>query len=144
MERGLWKEGYRLGVKKLDDDHIAICGLLERFMKAVNDKEEKPAIGAIFGELQAKLNEHFRDEEQYLMEAGYPKKDRQEHIDGHLDVLFTLDHGFSKWEKSPEIPAHSGELSNLCRWVWIELMTADMQVKNKLVDMKKPEPRSDA
>jgi len=70
VDLGLWKEEYRLGVKKLDDDHIAICDLLERFMKAINDKEEKPVIGAIFGELHAKLNEHFRAEEQYLSEAG--------------------------------------------------------------------------
>lgn len=138
MELGLWKEEYRFGVKELDDDHIAICDLLGRLMKAIDDKEKKPVVGAIFGELHAKLNDHFRDEEQFLLKAGYPNKDRQEHIDGHLDVLYTLDHGFSKWQKSPEGPAHSGELSNLCRWVWLELMTADMQVKRKLEGLKKP------
>jgi hemerythrin len=54
MERSLWKEEYRLGIKKLDDDHIAICDLLERFLKAIDDNEEKPVIGAISGELHAK------------------------------------------------------------------------------------------
>ena len=113
MERGLWKEEYRLGVKELDDDHIAICDLLDRLLKAINDKEKTPEIGAIFGELHAKLNEHFRDEEQYLLEAGYLEKDCKEHTDGHLDVLFTLNHEYSNWEKSSESPDRSTKLSNL-------------------------------
>lgn len=136
MEHRLWKEEYRIGVKNLDDDHIAICDLLERFLKAINDKEEKPTIGAIFGELRTKLNEHFRAEEQYLLEAGYPKKGRQEHIDGHMDVLYTLDHEFSNWRKRPAGSAHSEKLSPLCKWVWTELITADIQVKKQLEDLK--------
>lgn len=136
MERSLWKEEYRLGAKKLDDDHITICDLLERFLKAINDKEKKPTIGAIFGELRAKLNKHFRDEEQYLLEAGYPEKNCKEHTDGHLDVLFTLNHEYSNWEKSSKSLDQSTKLSNLCRWVWLELITADMQAKKKLEDLK--------
>ena len=136
MESGLWKEEYRLGVKELDDDHIAICDLLERFLKAINDKEKKPAISAIFGELHAKLNKHFHDEEQYLLKSGYPEKECKEHTDGHLDVLFTLNHEYSNWQKSLESPDHSTRLSNLCRWVWMELITADMQAKKKLEDLQ--------
>jgi hypothetical protein len=79
-----------------------------------------------------------------LSGAGYPKKDRQEHIDGHLDVLYTFDHGISNWEKSSADPSRSRELSNLCRWVWLELMTADMQVKRKLENLRKPAQPSDA
>lgn len=142
MEHTIWKEEYRIGVKKLDDDHIAICGLLERLLKAIYDKEGKSAIVAIFSELHAKLNEHFHYEKHYLLEAGYPKKERKEHIDEHLDVLYKLDHGFLNWEKSPESPAHSEELSNLCRSVWIELINADMEVKKKLEELEK-QARSD-
>ena len=136
MERSLWKEEYRLGVKELDDDHIAICGLLERLLKAIDDKEKKPAISAIFGELHATLNEHFRDEEQYLLEAGCPEKNCKEHTNEHRDVLFTLNHEFSNWEKSFENQNQSTELSNLCRWVWLELITADMHMKKKLENIK--------
>jgi len=104
-------------------------------MKAINDGE-KPAISAIFDELHGKLNKHFRDEEQFLVQAGCPEKDCKEHADGHLDVLFTLKHEYSRWEKSSERFDHSTKLSNLCRWVWLELITADIQAKKKLEDLK--------
>ena len=136
MERSLWKEEYRLGIKKLDDDHIAICDLLEHLLTAINEKRGESAISAIFGNLNGKLNEHFRDEERYLLEAGYPKKDIKEHMDGHLDVHYTVNHEYSNWENSSEGSDRLRELSNVCRWVWIELVTADMQVKKKLKDRK--------
>jgi hemerythrin-like metal-binding protein len=132
MERNLWTEEYRLGKKMLDDDHIEICGILERFFKAIDDEENQTVIGTIFGELNGKLNEHFRKEEQFLLQKGYPEKDRKKHADGHLDVLYTLNHEYSNWQKVPGDPDNSRRLSNLCRWVWIELITADMEVKKKL------------
>jgi hemerythrin len=132
MKRDLWKEEYRLGVDAIDADHIDICAILERFLEAMDDEENPQAVGSIFRELRDKLHEHFGREEAFLLSAGYPAKAAREHIDQHRDVMFTLDHQFSKWEESPRGAGAIGGLSGLCVWVWNELITADMRVKAQL------------
>lgn len=129
MARKFWKEEYRLGVDALDGDHIAICGLMERFVDALNRDRERPRIAAIFRELHDALEEHFEAEERYLSSVDFPKDELREHMDGHLDVLYTLDHEFKKWDRAPSAP---GGMPNLCLWVWDELIGADMRVGRRL------------
>jgi hemerythrin len=111
---------------------MAICRLVERLMAAIDDKRERPAVGAVLGELNATLAEHFRDEEGYLRAAACPDADIAEHLDGHRNVLFVLNHGYAKWRRAPADADRSTELSNLCRVVWIELVSADLALKKKL------------
>jgi hemerythrin-like metal-binding protein len=132
VNTGLWKDDYRLGVDWLDDQHVAICGLVELLMAAINDKRDKPAIGAILGALNVRLAEHFRDEERYLRQAGCPETDIAEHVDGHRNVQFILDHEYEKWRQAPAGADRATELSNLCRCVWVELVSADLALKKKL------------
>ena len=130
MEGRFWKEEYRLGVDVLDDDHIAICGVMERF---VDSARRGPADAeAIFRELRAMLEEHFKTEERYLTKIEFPEDALRGHIDGHLDVLYTFDHEFAQWGGAPNGAAPSGDLSKVCTWVWTELVRADMGLGKQL------------
>lgn len=131
MATGLWKDDYRLGIGWLDDQHRAICGLVERLMAAVDAKSAQPAVGAVLDELNARLAEHFRDEEKYLREAGCAEADVAGHADAHKDVRFIIDNASATWRRSPPGADGSTELSNLCRWVWLELVDADMALARK-------------
>ena len=132
MERRFWKEEYRLGIDALDDDHIAICAIMERFVDASNKGPANPDVEAIFHELRGKLEEHFKTEQRYLAKVGFPEDALRDHIDGHLDVLYTFDHAFSQWKGAPDGAAPSGDLSKVCTWVWTELARADMDLGRQL------------
>lgn len=132
MKRRFWKEDYRLGIDVLDEDHIAICGIMERFVDAAGKGPANPDVKAIFLELHGKLEEHFKTEQRYLSKTPIPEDDLRNHIDGHLDVLYTFEHEFSKWEETPEGTVPSGDLSNVCTWVWTELARADMEIGRRL------------
>ena len=136
MKRRFWKEKYRLGIDVLDEDHMAICAIMDRFVEATQTGPASPGAEAIFRELRAKLEEHFKTEERYLAKIGFPADTLRNHIDGHLDVLYTFDHEFSKWEETPEGAAPSGDLSSVCTWIWTELVRADTDVGRRLQALK--------
>ncbi len=104
-----WEEAYRIGIDELDNEHMELGALMARFQQALDDHEE-----------------------QILWRIDYPEEDVKAHIDGHLDVLYTFDHEFSKWEKAPGDPPIPGGLSHVCVGAITELLTADMQVKDHL------------
>ena len=108
MERVLWRQEYRLGVEHIDADHLAICAILERFLKAVDDGEDADVVG--FTELRDRLEEHFGNEEAFLSKVGYPEAAAMAHIELHLDMLFTRDHEFGKWQRG------SGGASKASGW----------------------------
>ncbi len=132
MKRRFWKEGYRLGIDALDEDHIAICDIMERFLDAAGKGPANPNVKAIFRELHDILEEHFKTEQRYLSKMEIPEDDLRNHIDGHLDVLYTFEHEFSKWEEAPEGTVSSGNLSKVCTWVWTELARADIEIGKRL------------
>ncbi len=147
MKRRFWKEAYRLGIDELDEDHIAICDIMERFVDAAGKGPANPEVEAIFHELRDKLEEHFKTEERCFSKMEFPEDALRNHIDGHLDVLYTFEHEFSKWEEAPDGAAPSGDLSNVCMWVWTELARADMEVGRRLRALKEEparHPRSTA
>ncbi len=127
-----WKEAYRFGIDELDNEHMELCTLMAQFQKAVDDREDKEVIGSLFRKLRGKLVAHFNHEEQIFRGIDYPEEDVREHIDGHLDVLYTFDREFAKWEKDPDDTRYPGGLSHVCVWAINELLTADMQVKDHL------------
>lgn len=129
MARTFWEEAYRFGIDELDNEHMELCTLMAQFQKAVDDREGKEVIGSLFRKLRGKLAAHFNHEEKILRRTDYPEEDVREHIDGHLDVLYTFDREFSKWEKDPDDTRYPGALSHVCVWAINELLTADMQVK---------------
>ena len=132
MVRTFWEEAYRIGIDEIDNEHMELCTLMAQFQKAVDDREDQEVIGSLFRKLRGKLVAHFNHEEQILRRIGYPEEDVREHIDGHLDVLYTFDREFAKWEKDPDDTRYPGGLSHVCVWAMNELLTADMQVKDHL------------
>ncbi len=108
MTRTFWEEAYRFGIDELDNEHMELCTLMAQFQKAVDDREDKEVIGSLFRKLRGKLVAHFNHEEQIFRRIDYPEEDVREHIDGHLDVLYTFDREFSKWEKDPDDTRYRG------------------------------------
>lgn len=85
----LWKEKYKLGVKLIDEQHEELFKRVEDFVsilrspKSQEEKEEKVAQTLEF--MKAYVIIHFRDEEAYQKEIGYPE--HEEHTQKHRDMV---------------------------------------------------------
>ncbi|WP_285907628.1 bacteriohemerythrin [Pseudodesulfovibrio pelocollis] len=88
-------EEYLVGIKELDEQHRTFFTLLDKIGKAVPDlyrpltDDEADAIIDVLGELRDYALLHFRTEEGYMQEIGYPglARQKQEHNRFITDVI---------------------------------------------------------
>lgn len=67
-----WTPDMSVGVPVLDKDHQQLVGLLNEFIKAVDDGEGVLAVDSIFGGLMTYTETHFVREEKVMEACGYP------------------------------------------------------------------------
>lgn len=85
----LWKEKYKLGVKLIDEQHEELFKRVEDFVsilrssKSQEEKEEKIIQTLEF--MKDYVIIHFRDEEIYQKEIGYPE--HEAHAQKHRDMV---------------------------------------------------------
>jgi len=107
-----WKEKYSVGISKIDKQHKRYVAILNRiiarqFFKGNDDRE----IEGILDELQGYTKEHFRTEEEYMLEHHFPgyKEHRSEHHQ-FRDRLFEARKEYSKYRQLISV--------NLFNFVW--------------------------
>lgn len=85
----LWKEKYELGVPLIDEQHKELFKRVESFMQVLRmassweDKVEK--VNETLNFMNTYVVEHFRDEEAFQQEIGYPGE--EEHKKVHADMV---------------------------------------------------------
>lgn len=106
-----WKEKYSVGISKIDKQHKRYVTILNRIIarqfKGNDDKE----IEGILDDLQEYTKEHFRTEEEYMLEhhfSGY-KEHRNEHH-RFRDRLFEARKEYAKYRQLISV--------NLFNFVW--------------------------
>lgn len=85
----LWKEKYELGVPLIDEQHKELFKRVESFMQVLRmastweDKVDK--VNETLDFMNTYVVEHFRDEEAFQQEIGYPGE--KEHKMVHADMV---------------------------------------------------------
>ncbi|HTX73072.1 MAG TPA: bacteriohemerythrin [Rectinemataceae bacterium] len=76
-----WEESIRTGVPEIDRQHQMILERLDFLDQAIREGQGEVVIGQILTDLTEYAREHFRTEERYFEQCGYPKRDshHQEH-----------------------------------------------------------------
>ena len=80
-----WDEGYALGHKELDKQHMKLFEIAGRIADLEEDANAKQQIKAILYDLHDYMRYHFDDEEAYMARIGYPGL--QEHIRLHQKIV---------------------------------------------------------
>ena len=85
----LWKDKYRLGVPLIDEQHFELFQRVDAFLttlRAGDSWDEKVArVNETLEFMKAYVVEHFRDEEAYQKEIGYPACEAHRKI--HKDMV---------------------------------------------------------
>jgi hemerythrin-like metal-binding protein len=106
-----WKKEYEVGIPKIDRQHKGIISILNRILAQEAKGKDAKEIGHILDDLQEYVKEHFRTEEEYMLEhrfSGYEEQ-RKEH-NWFIDRLLDAQKEYFKNRQLISI--------NLCNFVW--------------------------
>lgn len=98
----IWKEEYAIGVPKIDVQHEELFARVTAFVNTVcaeKDWAEKVAgVNDTLAFMKDYVITHFRDEEEYQTEIGYPNL--QEHKEIHRDMVDYIEGIAAEYEKN--------------------------------------------
>lgn len=98
----LWKDKYALGVTVVDTQHRELFNRVESFMQTVRSSESWDTkieqVNETLEFMKAYVVEHFRDEEVYQQQIGYPGYEAHKQI--HADMVNYVLAVSTQYEKS--------------------------------------------
>jgi hemerythrin len=130
----LWKEKYRIGIEKLDQEHMAMCARMSDLVRALEEDNARTAVDSLLGRFYDQLKQHLHDEENHLADVKCP--DLDVHAQEHRAVLKTFEKTFEKWEMWLDSPGGDQVLIDLGNWLLAELLTSDVRMRDYLVGYK--------
>lgn len=92
-----WRKEFETGNASVDFEHQEMVKLLNDLYDSLGDGDDAD-IGAVLGEVYAKISAHFALEETLMRKAGYPaldehKNDHERLLDSILDIMDAYDNG---------------------------------------------------
>lgn len=92
----MWKESYRIGIERIDNQHMQLFKMADDLLEAVEKKKDKEEFKKVITFLKDYVVYHFKDEEEYQASIQYP--DIEQHKKIHREFTATV----LSYEKSLE------------------------------------------
>lgn len=127
MEKIKWDESFSVGVSEMDRQHRRIIDLINSLIEKHEIEVDSEIISDTLTRMLEYANEHFRREEQYMLESGYPdySRQREEHNEfKKKTALFSIDIIKGKATIPKEI------LTYLKDWWTNHILESDMRYKD--------------
>lgn len=70
-----WSDGYSVGVRRIDADHVTLLALLNQLHINLAEEKSEQALGPVLAALLNYADGHFRFEERLMAHFGYPGLD---------------------------------------------------------------------
>ncbi len=123
-----WKDEYRLGIDKIDEQHAKLFEIAGRAYEIMNDHfsiDKYDQVVAILEELKEYAVYHFKTEEEYLQSIGYRKflSHKVQHDDF---VQKIVDTDLRKVDENPE-PYLIEVLDFIVNWIGQHILVQDKQ-----------------
>ena len=125
MKKLAWSNELNLGVRQVDDQHKRLVQLANNLISAVQDGAAEEILDFVFKELREYTVFHFRDEEGFMEEIGFPG--RAAHAARHRDLKAQVkQYQRSLYEKQDISP---GEVLAFLRgWLVDHIIYDDMEI----------------
>ncbi|WP_319471227.1 bacteriohemerythrin [uncultured Pseudodesulfovibrio sp.] len=122
-----WTEDLTVGLPRIDDQHKQLIAIANKLIDAIIDNETDGVLADVFTQLRAYVDSHFKDEESYMEEIGYPelKDHAAEHAILYLRTL-TLK---QMLEKRNGVTPQDVSLF-LTDWISSHMMDSDRKIGN--------------
>lgn len=93
-----WAERYRTGIPFVDAQHQELFRVVARLQESLARNAGEPALRAQLDDLLSLLQEHFRDEEEFLRRYGYPNL--LDHVAEHTAMFGELEQIKLRYERN--------------------------------------------
>ncbi|OIP55329.1 MAG: non-heme iron protein, hemerythrin family [Helicobacteraceae bacterium CG2_30_36_10] len=87
-EKVHWKESYSVGIRLVDHQHKKLFDLVNRLYDLEDNVNIKEQIREILYAFREYTIVHFKDEEDYMKDIGYPELNNQKQL--HKDIIESL------------------------------------------------------
>jgi len=122
-----WNDKMSVKVEEIDIQHKKLVDLLNALHEAMLNRQSKEALGKIISELVNYAAVHFKTEEKYFDQFGYPET--EEHKKEHKDfVEKVLD--FQKGYEEGRLMLSMDILNFLKDWLYNHIMGSDQKYSN--------------
>ena len=71
----VWSEGYSVGVRRIDADHVTLLALLNQLHINLAEEKSQQALGPVLAALINYADNHFRFEERLMERFSYPDQE---------------------------------------------------------------------
>ncbi len=88
MEKIIWNKKFNTGIKELDEQHKQIIKVINTLIEKQNTKVDSEIISDILTKLIEYARNHFKKEEQYMIEFNY--SEYLSHKEQHLQRKWYL------------------------------------------------------
>ncbi|NSW92302.1 MAG: hemerythrin family protein [Firmicutes bacterium] len=127
----MWKEMYRIGVDKIDEQHQELFRRVEEFLRAVKGAgqwEEKLAkVKDTLAFMQGYVVEHFQNEEEYQREINYPGYEQHHKI--HEEFKFEVNKYAQKFAEKGYTEEFAQEFAGkLMTWLINHVAMTDQKI----------------
>jgi len=128
-----FKDIYKIGIKKIDEQHKELFDVFNRLERAIDRGEGNEVISEILDFLSEYTREHFKTEEQYMERYKYP--DVEEHKKIHQQFLDEIDEIYQRYQ-SGYLKINSQIQTTLFKWIITHIEQTDkrygMYLLNKI------------
>jgi hemerythrin len=76
MDQKTWNDGFRLGIRKIDEEHAIFLNILNSLEDAVAQGRGNQEVGKAINDLMLYAYNHFAGEEKLLRDYEYPDYER--------------------------------------------------------------------
>jgi hemerythrin len=102
MEKMVWREGWEMGVVRLDAQHKAMVRAINHLAVRLEEGRGREGVNRSISFLMMYVELHFREEEEAMERAGYP--DREDHVAQHRECTRRIEALLEGWRNgAPEI-----------------------------------------
>lgn len=131
MEKIKWDDSFSVGVKRLDEQHRQIIGIINKLIDANDASVDSELISDTLTEMRQYASDHFETEEHLMTEYKYPdyKSNKDHHIEFRKNTAgFSMD----TLQYKRTVPAEI--LTYLKEW-WVDhILKVDMRYKAFFVE----------
>ena len=126
-----WNEKMSVGINTIDEEHKKLVNMLNELYDGIQANQAKEKLGKVLDGLIAYAASHFKREEQYFAQTGYP--DAPAHIKEHVDLTNQVLEVQKKY-KAGETGTLSMEVMNfLKRWLITHIQGSDKKYAPHLI-----------
>ncbi len=119
-----WNESLSVGIDEFDNQHKKLVSMINELYDATRQKKGRTIIDTIIDELFEYAKTHFRAEENYFSQIGFPEADS--HIMEHKDFVKKVS-TFRKELQNGKIGVTADVMIFLSEWLLSHIKESDKQ-----------------